>query len=296
MTIQFRNYKNDARFGEDYHRVCDFLNRINKEQVTTPNFLWARWVWMISRPVDNEDLKNKIGIWEDEGKIVALATFELRFGEVFVCVDRDYSFLKKDILSYIKNNLSCEDKLKIMIPDSDRNYQRLARDNSFRPTQSKQNIAVLEITDELKYELPEGFTIVSMADDWDYCQYNRVMWRGFNHDGEPDQSEEDIQWRKTMLSSPHLIPEITVSVVAPNGNYAAHCGLWYKPGDTYAYVEPVATDPAYRKMGLAKAAVYEAVLRAKKMGAKEAYVISSQQFYYNIGFMPCGTETWWELY
>jgi predicted N-acetyltransferase YhbS len=58
-----------------------------------------------------------------------------------------------------------------------------------------------------------------------------------------------------------------------------------------AYVEPVATDPDYRKMGLAKAAIYEAVLRAAKLGAKEAYVISSQQFYYNIGFRPNSTET-----
>lgn len=122
------------------------------------------------------------------------------------------------------------------------------------------------------------------------------MWRGFDHEGEPTQDEEDIQWRKAMLSSPHINPELIIAIVAPNGNYASHCGLWHSPGDNYAYVEPVATDPEYRKMGLGKAAVYESILRAKYLGAKEAYVVSSQQFYNNIGFKPLTTETWWELY
>jgi predicted N-acetyltransferase YhbS len=49
-------------------------------------------------------------------------------------------------------------------------------------------------------------------------------------------------------------------------------------------------------MGLGKAAVFEAILRAKKLGACEAYVGSSQQFYYSIGFRPFATETWWELH
>lgn len=159
----------------------------------------------------------------------------------------------------------------------------------------KQNVSLLEVTDELPYKLPEGFKVVCMEDNWDYKQYNRVMWRGFNSEGDPDESDEMIEWRKTMLSSPHLTPEITIAVVAPNGNYVSHCGLWYHPDEEYAYVEPVSTDPDFRKMGLAKAAIYEAVNRAAKQGVKEVYVISYQQFYYNIGFRPHCTETWWEL-
>jgi len=296
MKINFRNYVNDARFGSDYHRVWDFLNRINQDQVTTPNFLWGRWTWMISRPVDNEDLKNKIGIWEDDGKIVALATFELAFGAVFISVDRNYRFLLQDIIDYAKESLSNNGALKIIINDNDKEFQSIAAQNGFRPTQRKETIAKLEINDELSYNLPEGFNMVSMADNWDFYQYDRVMWRGFDHDGEPEQTDEDIDWRKTMLSSPHLVPELTLSVTAPGGKYVSHCGLWHSPDNSYAYVEPVATDPEYRGMGLAKAAIYETVLRAKKLGAKEAYVGSSQQFYYNIGFRPHITETWWELY
>lgn len=248
---------------------------------------------MISRPVDNEELKHKIGIWEDDGKIVALATYELTFGEIFVCVDFDYDFLKKDILNYAKQNLSKDGALKVIIPDYDRSFQDLALKNGFRATQNKQRVSVIDINDKIDYKLPDDFHIITMADGWDFLQYNRVMWRGFNHEGEPSQDEDDIQWRKTMLSSPHIKPELIIAIVDPNGNYVAHCGLWCNAGDNYSYVEPVATDPEFRKMGLGKAVVYEAILRAKQLGAKEAYVVSSQQFYYNIGFKPFITETWW---
>lgn len=104
-----------------------------------------------------------------------------------------------------------------------------------------------------------------------------------------------IAMRKQMLSSSMIIPELVVSVAAPDGNYVAHCGMWYRPGDFYCYVEPVATDPDYRKIGLGKAAVLEAARRCGKLGAKQAVVGSNQQFYYNIGFYPVYTMTYWEL-
>lgn len=81
--------------------------------------------------------------------------------------------------------------------------------------------------DEISFKLPDGFRIISMAEDWNFYQYNRVMWRGFDHEGEPNQDEDEIQWRKTMLSSPHLVPELTISIVAPDGNmcHIVDCGI-----------------------------------------------------------------------
>jgi predicted N-acetyltransferase YhbS len=83
--------------------------------------------------------------------------------------------------------------------------------------------------------------------------------------------------------------------VAPDGEFVSYCGMWYEPGTGYALVEPVATDPRYRRMGLGRAAVLEAVRRCGVLGARQAFVGSSQQFYYSIGFYPCCNETFWEL-
>jgi N-acetylglutamate synthase-like GNAT family acetyltransferase len=44
---------------------------------------------------------------------------------------------------------------------------------------------------------------------------------------------------------------------------------------------------------LGKVAVLEWVNRCGKLGAKHAYVLSSQQFYFNIGFYPYQNDIWW---
>jgi len=56
--------------------------------------------------------------------------------------------------------------------------------------------------------------------------------------------------------------------------------MWYTPDIDYAVVEPVATDPDYRRMGLGKAVVLEGVRRCFAEGANTIYVGSGQQFYY----------------
>ena len=68
--------------------------------------------------------------------------------------------------------------------------------------------------------------------------------------------------------------------------------MWYDPG-RLCCEEPVATDPDYRKKGMGKAAVLEGIRRVGELGAKVAYVGSSQQFYYSIGLRPFATSSIW---
>ena len=92
-------------------------------------------------------------------------------------------------------------------------------------------------------------------------------------------------------------------VMIPDGDTElqnAATRLGYQPTQDREYdasqsvlVEPVATDPAYRKMGLGKSAVLEAIRRCGLLGAKRAFVGSPQQFYYSIGFRPYATSTFW---
>ncbi|MDF2484811.1 MAG: GCN5-related N-acetyltransferase, partial [Herbinix sp.] len=166
----------------------------------------------------------------------------------------------------------------------------------YLPTQEKENNAVIPLNDAvLSYTLPEGFTTVSLAEDYDLDKYHTVLWKGFNHEGEPEEDYElRISGRRIELSGPHVNLKLKIAVKAPDGSFVSYCGMWYEPGTDYALVEPVATDPAYRRMGMGRAAVLEGVKRCGELGAKKAYVGSSQQFYYNIGFRPCSTKTWWE--
>ena len=294
MAVTFRNYSSEPSYSKDYRKVRDFLTRINSEKITTPRMLWGAWDWA-APPVWHQHLAGKIGLWEDNGKLVALATYESRLGEGFLCLDESYPSLKPDLISHAKEHLHDNGKLILSLPDGDSEFGRTAISQGFRPTEHSDRSLVLDMDMLQAYSLPKGFSFVSMADDWNWYQYHRVMWRGFNHEGRPPHDDKTISERKTLLSIPEIKPEIKVCVAAPDGNYVSHCGMWYQPGDFYCYVEPVATDPEYRKMGLGKAAVLEAVRRCGQMGAKQAIVGSNQQFYFNIGFYPLQTLTHWEL-
>lgn len=295
MPVVFKNYTSTPGFTPEYERIHRFLLRLNDLEVVNEGFLWGRWEWMFSLPYLDTSCLHTIGIWEDAGKIVAVATFEQKPGDVWLCVEPEYAHLKQEMLQYAMQYLSEEGKVRVLIADNDRQLQQLAAGLGFRPTQEREYNAVIPIGDSLpEYTLPEGYRIVSLAEELDLRQYNRVLWRGFNHEGEAPEAEEKLESRRNELSGPHGDLNLKIAVAAPNGNFVAYCGMWHLPGNDYALVEPVATDPDYRMKGLGKAAVMEGVRRCGERGAKQAFVGSSQQFYYSIGFRPYSTWTWWK--
>ena len=169
---------------------------------------------------------------------------------------------------------------------------------SFIKRKMKENDAVFYLNKtSTAYDLPDGFHITSMKESLNHYQYLRVLWKGFNHElkgeGEFQFSEEKDRESKASMIRPNVDLNLKVAAVTPDGNFAAYCGMWYDSEAGYAVIEPVATDPAYRKMGLGKAVVLEGIRRASELGAKTALVGSSQQFYYSIGLRPFSTSTLW---
>ncbi len=144
--------------------------------------------------------------------------------------------------------------------------------------------------EDFSYSLPDGFSVTSCMDEKDINKYIRVVWNGFENEGEPPIFDNDYDkplrenWKE----------ELSVFIKAPDGDYVAHCGMWYEEGEKTAYIEPVCTVAEYRNKGLAKIAVYESMKRCSKLGAKRAIVISNQEFYYKIGFKVSSTYFFWE--
>jgi predicted N-acetyltransferase YhbS len=139
--------------------------------------------------------------------------------------------------------------------------------------------------------LPKGFRLLSLAEENDLEKINRVLWRGFNHPGEPPA--EEIAGRKKMQSTPNFRKDLTIVVEAPDGSFVSFCGTWYEPANRIAYVEPVAADPDYRRMGLGKAAVLDGIRRCAACGATTAYVGSDEPFYQALGFKRIYTSECW---
>lgn len=293
MSIQFRNYTKKSGITEDYNRVRDFLIRLGYAE-----FTYARWDWMTTHGYLDKTAVGKIGVWEIDDDIVGLATFDCELGQAFCLTLPEYAYLKKEMLLYAKESLSKNGEFGVTIADTDYKFQDIAAKMGFVATEHKESNAVfyLDKTSTV-FNLPDGFYITSMKETFDLYQYGRVLWKGFNHElngeGEFAFTKEKEQLLKEEMIRPNVDLSLKVAVVAPDGNFVAYCGMWYDPKVNYAVIEPVATDPNFRKMGLGKAAVLEGIKRVGELGAAKAFVGSSQQFYYSIGLYPFSTATIW---
>ena len=295
MKASVRPYDHER----DYEAVGRLLVRTYDPDAVHRNWLQSRWEYMHYHPQIVErglDLAT-CGIWTDGGEIVGVAHFEHRRGVNYLEIDPRYAALKTEMLGYAEAHLWGEfndgKAVYVFLDDRDTDLHAAAAGLGYEP---KPDLAELTSTLEIAGSLPvsrihEGFRLQSLDDEFDVRKVHRVMHRGFNHDGEPP--EDELESRRRKLSAPDFRRDLTIVAVAPDENYVSFCGMWMDYDNRVCYVEPVATDPNYRRMGLGTAVVLEGVRRCGVEGATIAYVGSDQSFYKSMGFeMTCSQTPW----
>lgn len=293
MTITRRPYQ-----PEDYLKIGQFLVKHYQPENRDGNWLRPTWDYMHSHPNLDESVLDRIGIWEEDGEILGVAHFESVLGEAFFECHPDYPYLKAEMLSYAEEHLADTDgggvELKIFTNDFDTDFESRVKNAGYVQIEgSLRPLSHLIIPTAIpEPELPEGFRLLSLADENDLTKINQVLWRGFDHPGEPPL--EDEAGRKKMQSSPNFRKDLTIIAADPGGNFRAFCGFWYVPEKRYGVIEPLATDPDYRRMGLARAGVLEGIRRCRDLGAETIYVGSTQQFYLSLGFQALYCTRAWE--
>ncbi len=286
MTVTVRRYSgSDA----DFQRIGALLKETYHPGGWYPNWRQTRWEYALYHPYFETSAQSRIGMWEEEGRLVGVATYELRLGEAYFHLRPGYHSLKGEMLTYAEEELSKTGEggrrtLRIEINERDVAFEAIAGARGYvKQADHPQWNSRFVIPDSFPaIEVPEGFTLRSLAEGNDLRKVNRVMHRGFNHPGEAP--EADIPGRERMQSAPGFRRDLFIIVESPDGEYVAFAGLWYDPVTRAADVEPVATDPDYRRIGLGRAAVLEGIRRCRDLGATEAWVGSGQRFYEAIGF------------
>ena len=275
--MEFRHYR-DA----DYEAVCDFLIALNREDRSHINWNWARFEWMYEHPEFDRNALDAIGLWLDGGRVVGAAIYDMYFGEAFTGVLPAYAALYPDVLKYAHAALKDDSGLAIAICDGNAAEIGAAEANGFLPTGQTETIMALRLNGTLPAALPDGFSFCAPDPATESRAVQWAIWQGFDHGedrAEFERAEEPMQQRRK-----HFRRELNLCAACPDGEYAAYCGVWYSEKTDYAYVEPVCTVPRHRGKGIAKALIYEALNRAARLGAKEAYVISDLPFYEKLGF------------
>jgi hypothetical protein len=69
------------------------------------NWIQPAWEYMHSHPNLDVSSLGKIGIWEDNGNLVAVAHFDSTLGEAFFEFHPDYRHLRRTMLEYAEGSL-----------------------------------------------------------------------------------------------------------------------------------------------------------------------------------------------
>lgn len=284
MKYIMERYATCERFNNQYQEIYRFLLRAEQLEYNE-HFPWGRFEWMQIHTMLEEDKLTKILLFRNaHSDIVGMATHDTFYDDrvYLLHTTSDKALLYQMVDAIIENEAGTAvikaNSKDIVLAEVllQRQFERKRRDNT---------VLQLDLSGALEYRIPDGYAINPEKFTMDPWQYQLVIHKGFDNEGLPEP------WSAEVLAR-GVNPPIRTFVIAGDA-YCTHCGLWYTEGET-AYVEPVATVPEHRRKGLAKAAIYEACNRARKLGAKRATVLSDQELYHRIGF-ECSSEVYcWE--
>ncbi len=268
---------------DDYQAVCDFLIELCRQDGRQLHWNWGRFEWMMEHPEFDQSLTSSIGLWMEEDRVVGAAIYDMYFGEAFCGVLPEYQALYPEILSYAYRELKDDAGLGVAICDDAPEQIETARAAGFVRAEQTETVLKLELEHPLSAKLPEGLHFEELNPETDAEALQWLFWQGFDHGADREEFEkaEEIVPR----IRPHFNRDLSVAAVDAAGEPVSCCCLWFQKGTEYAYVEPVCTVPAWRGKGAAKAVIFEALRRAKAMGAKRAVVLSDMAFYQKLGFV-----------
>lgn len=288
-SIVFRRYC----MVTDFQKVYDLCARCGNMQRSN-GMPASFWEYAQTFGSFQYEYSHRIGLWEDNGRLVAVATYEVSLGEAFFAVDPDYLFLSEELIQYAQREFKDEEgDLCLCFSNAQTVMRETAEKLGFvRRGQHPEKIYQFK-NGLLAYELPDGFRFLDHSREAvDYVKLDTCLHYGFDHDGEPDG---DTDFRIHMYITPNFNPRLPVIAIEEStGEYAGYANAFVEKAGQYAYLEPLCTQPKYRKMGIAAAIISEMIRRVMPLGAK--YITGgSSDFYTAIGYEISYYNEYWKM-
>jgi ribosomal protein S18 acetylase RimI-like enzyme len=305
MSLKVCEYQN----VDDYWRVRAFLRQVfllndRLERSWHVNRLdyWRRHA-IGSKGCD--PFKGVMFIWEtDDGQIAAVLNPEDE-GQVFLQVHPELSTpgLEEEMVvtaeEYLtKRSENGQRKLWVWAHDDDEVRQDILSRRGYtkqdHPSQHHRWPLTVPLPDA---PISEGYVVRALGGVEELSARSWVSWRAF-HPDKPDEEYQGWEWYHSLQCAPLYRRDLDIIAVAPQGEFASFCTVWFDDVTRTGVFEPVGTAPEHQQRGLGKAVMYEGLRRLQKLGATMAYVGSessgAKAFYNSIGFKEYDRSMPWE--
>jgi len=279
-NLTMRRYRNE----EDYWRIRGFLRRVfllNGRRL----YSWSvdhldYWRWHgIDTCQSCDPIESVIFIWETgSGEIAAVLNPESR-GEAHLQVDPRLRtlVLEEEMLEVAELHLVHPERKKLWVfPHADDGLrQEILLRRGFSKV-VRPGAVVKQHRRSLDGPIPDvrsvpGYTVRSLGEIDELPSRSWASWRAF-HPDEPDEDYEGWEWYHNIQRLPLYRRDLDIVAVAPDGEIASFCTIWYDDVTRSAIYEPVGTVPEHQRRGLGKAILTEGLRRVKRMGAVMAFV------------------------
>ena len=295
MKTTMRRY----RFDDDYWRIRRFLREVllanQRDLICWDVARFDYWRWHGILNVGDHTLEDDVFIWErDDGEIVAVLNPEAR-SSVFLQIRPDCRTLElaTEMLEvadkYLPSNFDGRRELHIWAGSNDVLLKELllARGYSKRQDAKPAHQRRRMLTEPVKPIQPaDGYLIRSLGDTDEHAARCWLSWLAF-HPNEPDENFTG-GWYHNVQKAPLYRRDLDLVAVAPDGELAAFCTIWFDDVTRTGLFEPVGTAPKHQRHGLGKAILTEGFRRLKVLGADMAYVGSyrdpAHALYASVGF------------
>lgn len=295
MKLTMRAYKDE----EDYWRIREFLRQVFRlngyRELSWQVYRFDYFRWHVNMNIHSFNLEQVIFIWETpDGNVAAVLNPEGK-GEAHLQVNPRLRTLEleKDMLKVAEQHLAVSIssdllRLRVWVNAKD----DLRKDILTRRGYHKADGAEHQRRRSLSKPIPDvqvstGYTVRSLGDVNELPMRSWVSWKAF-HPNEPDEDYEGWEWYHNVQLAPLYCRDLDLVAVAPDGEFASFCTVWFDDVNRTGAFEPVGTAPDHQQRGLGKAVMTAGLHRLKQLGATTAFVGSYSQeahaLYSSVGF------------
>jgi GNAT superfamily N-acetyltransferase len=295
MKPILRNYQKE----EDYWCIREFLREVsllnNRHDFAWSLLRWDYWRWHVNENIFHFALQDVITLWELSGRIVAMLNPD-GDGEAFFQVHPAYrgeisvaEMLEVAERKLFKTKENGNRELIVWVNADDDSTKALFTEHGY--TRSRflaEHMRLRCLSQPVPDSVPQnGYTVRALGDEGELPARSWLSWRVF-HPDEPDDKYQGWEWYKNVQRIPLYRRDLDIVAVAPDGELAAFCTVWFDDVTRIAVFEPVGTHPNHQKRGLGKAVMSEGLRRAERLGATLATVSSystgAHALYNSMGF------------
>jgi mycothiol synthase len=289
MKLSMRPYRDDS----DFWRIRAFLRQVfvlnDRRGWSWQADRFDYWRWHGAENMGHGPLEEKVALWEDtDGRIVAVLNSEDP-GHAHLQLHPDHGTpeLQAAMVNVAEQKLVVpaadgRRRLVVWAHSSDAQRQEILAGRGYSRAARTEYQRWRTLDAPLpEAPLPDGFLVRALRGVDEFPARSYLSWQAF-HPDQPDSDYKGWEWYANIQRAPLYRRQLDLVAVAPDGEFASFCTVWFDDVTRTGAFEPVGTAPAYQRRGLARAVIVEGLRRLRALGATLAFIGSSEEAAHNL--------------